>query len=302
MIACALGAACEKPGSAEAPKPAAVAPVVPAPPVTPPVATVEPGTIRTEVAEAMLLHLDGGASVQRGGTGEFVALKIGDAIRQGDVVRTEQGGSVELGIGGKTVALNEGSTMTMSILGAKRVRAEIVGNAVASSSGEGDVELAALGTDAVASSNGGKVALIADGHGKVVATAVQGSARFTAAGKKESLGEGQVSAASKSAPPTRPIAIPRRIKLTVAWPSGDATNRTTLALAGTASATARVWVQGQAVETAADGKFSSKVALKRGRQAVTVVAVDALGRRAAQTHQLLMDPDAPSIQGEVRYR
>jgi hypothetical protein len=263
----------------------------------------EPSTVRTEVVEAMLLHLDGGeATVQRGGSGDFVALKIGDAIREGDVVRTGEGTTLELDVATKSVVLSERSSLTFSILGAKRLHAEVMGHVMASNSGEGSIELAAIGSDAMASTDHGKMAFIVDGRGRAVATALEGSGRFSGGGRGEALKEGQMSTLGRSNLPSRPVSMPRHISLKVSWPAGSATNRSELTLRGVASPTSRVWVQGQPIDTGLDGTFVTRVTLKRGKQPVTVRALDALGRRATDTRQVLFDPDIPSIQGQVLYR
>ena len=296
LVIWVCGAACNPP-PAPAPPPSPP-PVAPAP--TPAPAKLAPP--RTEIVEAMLLHLDGDATVQRGGSGDFVALKIGDAIRQGDVVRTGEGATLELGVATRRVVLSERSSLSFLILGAKRLRADVAGHVTASNPGEGSLELGAAGSDAVASTERGKLALIVDGRGRAVATALEGGGRFSGGGSGESLKEGQMSALGRSNLPGRPVSVPRHISLRVSWPPGSATNRPDLALHGTASATARVWVQGQPVDTGLDGTFVTRLTLKRGKQPVTVRALDALGRRATDTRQVLFDPDIPSIQGQVLYR
>ena len=66
-----------------------------------------------------------------------------------------------------------------------------------------------------------------------------------------------------------------------------------------ASPLARVLVDGRKVEIASDGTWASTLTLKRGRQNVTVVVLDAFGRQAKRTKLFTLDPDAPRIKGRV---
>ena len=93
-----------------------------------------------------------------------------------------------------------------------------------------------------------------------------------------------------------------RTRLTTAgwqWPTETVTNVAEVTLKGRASPLARVLVAGRKVEIAADGTFAGTVTLKRGRQNVAVVVLDAFGRQATRTRQFTLDPDAPRIKGRV---
>jgi glucodextranase-like protein len=103
-------------------------------------------------------------------------------------------------------------------------------------------------------------------------------------------------------PPIRPLKLSERVFLAVEWPEQPATNRKTLPVRGRVDPGSRVLVQGRRVGTAVDGSFETEVALRQGSQSVSVSVTDLLGRNKSESRQITMDPNAPDIQGEVRYR
>lgn len=280
--------------------PTALTPLAELTPIPPRSADVP---LRTEVVGAILLHLNGVAEVQRGGAGGWRGLKIGDAIRQGDSVRTAEDGLAEFSIGDAQLRLSSRTLMTFSILGAKRVRAEVAGSveATRAEGGTGELELASVHGDAVARLEHGRLAVVSQGK-RTSVVVVEGRAKLTSRGTTLALKEGQLSISNGTGAPSRPVTAPQRISLKVRWPKEEVTNRAAFAVRGKVSATARVWVQGLPVEPAPSGDFATQVALKRGKQRVSVVAVDVLGRKAGESRQITLDADAPSIHGDVRYQ
>jgi hypothetical protein len=291
--------ACHKPAA-----PVAVAPVAPPAPVV--VDAGVPASAATDapvhqVLESIIIKLNGSAQVQRAGSDEWVELKIGDPVRPGDTVRTASDSEVSLGFGTAQLHLHDESSVKLKILGANRVRAEVAGQVEAAAPDASEqVELEGPG-GALATVRFGRAMMHAEGGRSAVAS-LEGKLALESGGSQVDLEEGAFSVAQDGRAPSRGIKAPKRAALEVAWPAQALTNKATLKLQGRAGPWTRVFVQGHAVQPADDGNFTSDVALHRGEQRVRVVAVDVLGHRTAKSMLITLDPDAPNIHAEVRFR
>jgi hypothetical protein len=292
-----LALACEAPPTPPAPDAATAVDAFDA--GTPDASTVPPAT-RPTLLPALVLSATGVVEVQRGGTGDWVALKIGDAVVKGDSVRTAGDGTVDLSFDIGRMRVAEGSQVTLEILDPRMVRAQVSGHADAEiSAGKGEMTLAAAGSDALLKSGAGRFALTSDGRGSTSAAALEGTADMSAGGRDVSLKAGEFETLHKGKL-TR-AKIPKKVFARGAWPAGLITNRAVLSLVIQASPASRVLVQGKTVEAGENGTYVAQIPLKRGPQKIQIVAVDLLGRRGYDTKVVTMDPDAPSIQGKVEY-
>lgn len=280
--------------------PLTVAPAAPSPPAAPEDAGIPlpPEPPRVETLDAIVFEFAGQAEVRRAGTGEWVALAVGDAVRVSDEVRTSADGSLQMRFGEARIQVREGSELTLRILEARAVRAEVRGLASGQAADGG--ELTFEGSGAVAVVRGGQLSLDANGD-RAVASSLSGDASLTSGGATIEVRPGQLATAQGASIPKR-TAIPKRVALQVNWPTEAETNQPSLVLRGKASPSARVLVLGRRIEPAADGSFQTQVALKRGRQSIQVVAIDPLGRRKSEKRQITFDPNAPSVSGKVEYR
>jgi len=287
------------------PEPVELAPLPPAT-VSPAMAVVEIadagaaaiGAVRVEKVDAIVFEFDGKAEVRRGGTGEWVALAVGDAVRVSDEVRTSADGNLEIRFGDARIQVHEGSELTLNFLEARAIRAQVRGR-VSGETPDGG-ELAFEGGGGVATGHGGQLSLDANDR-RAVASSLFGGASLTAGGATVDVQPGELATAQGTSI-TRPAKFPKRVLLSVNWPDRRETNQAALVIKGQTSASARVLVMGRRVEPAADGSFQAEVALKRGSQGVWVVAIDPLGRRKREQRQITFDPNAPSVSGKVEYR
>ena len=295
--ACALAAllACtEEAGPArpvQPPPPAPVVVVAPADAGAPVEAPLAAGTT------AAVTRLSGAVEVKRSGSEEWVTLSIGDAVRAGDQVRTTGEGEVELSLDAARIRVREDSELVLTVLTPREVRATVTGAAEAELP-EGERELTLGIGAAVARTTAGTLAVRVDGDA-ATASAVEGQGSLTVGDQTLELRKGEFTAVRGQA--ARPAPLPKTVSLAVDWPRRAETNKAELALKGRASAHARVVVAGRRVPVTPDGAFEARVALRRGKQTVTVVAVDPAGRRAVSSKQLILDPDAPSIKARVEY-
>ena len=281
-----------------APPPAPAVQVPAAPPVAAAPALDAGVQVEHDGTAASVVGITAGADVKRQGSEEWVALSLGDAVRVGDQVRTPAGGGVELSFDVARVRVSEDSQLELTMLTAREVRANLSGAGEAELP-EGQQELAFGVGAAVASARAGRMALHFDGK-TATASAIEGTANFTLGDKTVALRPGEF-ASVRGQSLSRAAKLPAAVKLDVAWPQRSETNKSEVSFKGRASPFARVLVAGRRVEAAADGSFEAKVPLKRGKQTVTVVAVDPAGRRVTKSKQFVMDPDAPSIKGRVEY-
>jgi hypothetical protein len=245
----------------------------------------------------LVVKLDGVVEVLHRGTDAWVALAVGDAVQVGDQVRTPPEGSLELSFDVTEIKVHEESVVEISLLEPKEVRVKVNGSTEAHASG-GQVSLEAGG--AAIHSKGGRVSLAFDGA-TATASALEGRATVSVGGNSVELTGGEF-ATARGAALSRAAKIPSAVSLEVNWPPEVETNRPTLTVKGRVSPSAKLTVDGRKVVPAPDGTFETHIALKRGRQTIIVVAVDAFGRRAVRARQITLDPEAPRIRGAVEYQ
>jgi hypothetical protein len=238
----------------------------------------------------------GQVEVQRAGEG-WVELTLGAPIRMGEKVRTAEGGEVELIFGGTILRVAEDSDVELTLLTEQMVKVSLTGSGEAQLK---DGEVAFSAGDAVASAKSGRLSLTFDGQ-SATAAALEGEAQFSAGGKSVLLKAGQFSTARAGAL-GKPTKLPKAVALLVAWPEQAITNKNELYVRGKASPQARLLVNGKKVQVTGDGRFEARVPLKRGKQNVTVVAIDPAGRKVVRSKAVVMDPDAPSIKAKVEYK
>jgi hypothetical protein len=162
--------------------------------------------------------------------------------------------------------------------------------------GRGTVELEVEGTDAKAFSDGGRFFVTAEGRGVVAVAAVDGAVKLSSGGSSVQVDKGEISRVDRSgAAPSTPNEAIRRVLLAVEWPPGHETNRATLPLTGTAAPGSRVFVQGKPVEVGPAGGFRVEVPLRKGKQKIAVVSIDALGRRKTAESTVVLDESLPDV-------
>ena len=286
----------------------APAPPRPAPPVQVQVLAAdagsgeEPAQVVHETLPGFLMNLSSGtAEVRRAGTNQWIVLKIGDPIRQGDAVRSAADNQLELTLGQGHIRVNPGGQLSLEALDASMIRAHITGQVEAQSAqGEQSIEL--QGEEGVYGRvSAGRFLMNASSSGRTQLAVLSGSASLQSGDKSVELGEGESTSIERGKLGAR-SKVPKNVALHVGWPPNDATNQALLSLNGHVGAWTHVVVQNKEVTPGADGTFLAKVALKPGKQRVAVVATDVFGRHVAQTHVITMDPTAPAIKARVEYR
>jgi hypothetical protein len=263
------------------------------------------GPERIETLSAVVFEFDGKAQVLRKGTGEWVDLAFGDAVRVDDQVRTSADGHLEMRFGDARIQVQEGSELALKFLDARAIRADVKGVVSGNATDGGELTFEGRGTGVVAVSNG-QLSLDANDQ-RAVVSSLSGGARLTSDGSTVQLAAGESVTARQGAGLARPSAGGKKVLLKMAWPHQAETNQQVLVVKGKASANARVLVMGRRVEPGADGSFEAKVELKRGPQVISILAIDPLGRKTTEKRKIkkrkiTYDPNAPSVRGKVEYK
>ena len=280
-LAICLAIAC---GRAQDRAPAAAAPArapAPAPPKAPALATVTASRGQVER--------------QRGAAGQWAQVREGDQLGSSDALRTFAG-EADLAVEGVRLRLHESSGVLLRAVDPRRLRARVRGSVESEvAPGKGSLDLEVEESDAVAHSDGGHFYITADGRGVIAVAAVTGSVHLTSAGKSVEVQQGEVSRVVAAAAPAQPIEALRRVLLSVEWPRDKETNRARLPVSGRVDSGSRVFVQGQPVPVEPGGAFRAEVPLRKGRQKIAVVTIDALGRRKASESFVLRDDSLPDV-------
>jgi hypothetical protein len=262
--------------------------------VAAPAARVAPGAPAEEGADVVAVQ---GAVERRVAGGKWERLEPGDRLRVDHSVRTGPASRAELTIGGAsriTVADRTELTVREMTTAVQRLRLTRGRIGVAHPPGGGRVlRVESASGEAVAETSGARFSVMSTGVSFAVATET-GSVNLAAAGGAVEVNAGEQSVAPGGAAPSAAAPIPVSVLLKVARIGGA---QETCTVRGTAGSAAVVEVEGEPVETAADGRFAATVRRRRGAP-VTVVARDVTGR-ATERQVRCDDDDGPS---KVRLR
>ena len=247
--------------------------------------------------QAVVTASRGQVELLRNTGGSWSQVRVGDKVGVGEALRTGSG-EADVAIAGVKVRLHESSGMHIEKIGKRQLAARVRGSieSEVDEKEQSRLDVAVEGTDAVAHSEGGHFFVTADGRGVVAVAAVTGAVHLSARGKDVEVKKGEVSrVAATGLTPSAPTEALRRVLLSVAWPRQRETNRQSLPLAGTVEPGSRVFVQGQPVPVESSGGFHADVPLKKGKQKVSVLTIDALGRRKQVENVVLRDDSLPEV-------
>ncbi len=274
----------------------------PPPPVvevaTPPAPLVEPVETAPEpprVEELKLGETTGEVEVRRG-AGDYEKAVLGMVLRKDDALRTGDGRAKLSADGSYEIDVEPFTSLEVGELTASLSRLLLENGMLTADVKAKDgrvVEVAAKNSDAVARTSDGAFALSSNGEGTVAVGARRGEVEFAAAGKAVLLRAGQTSVALPSSQPTDPVQVPTSLFLKVALPSDGEINQNRLTVKGTTSPGAHLIVAGRRVTVSADGRFSTVVKLREGKNALLVEGRDVAGNQVAKRADLVVDTTAP---------
>lgn len=248
-------------------------------------AAVEP------VERAVVTASRGQVELVRDGT--VSPAKVGDRLGARDALRTRDG-EADLSVDGVKVRLHEASRIELQQVDKRALRARVRGSVESEVEQNGKLDVAVEDSDAVAHSEGGHFFVSADGKGIVAVASVTGTVHLSGGGKSVAVNKGEVGRVlAPGEAPSEPAAALRRVLLSVQWPGQRETNRASLPVVGRVEPGSRVFVQGQPVTVEAGGGFRAQVPLRKGKQKIAVVTVDALGRRKQVDAIVMRDDSLP---------
>jgi hypothetical protein len=246
-------------------------------------------------ALATVISQKGKVEVQRK-KGEWKTVNVGDRLDVTDAIRTSEDAEVDIAVNQVKLRIHERSEFAVKKLSDSVIRGRLTGRMESQvSAGKGSVEVEAEGSDAVVKTQGGHFSMISNGQGVVAVANLSGEVDVAAKGKSVSLKAGQVSHIKSNAAPEPPSRALKNVLLAVEWPGAKVTNKKSITLAGKVEIGSRVTIQGRIIEPKEDGTFTAQVDLRPGRQELSVVATDVLGRKKRAQNMLTHDAKAPNI-------
>jgi Glucodextranase, domain B/FecR protein len=256
-------------------------------------------------AQAVVTAKQGKVQLLRASDGTVAEAKVGDRLSSRDALRTEVG-EADVAVDGVRVRLHESSRLELKHVGDQALRARVRGSVESEVEDKGKLDVEIENSDATAHSDGGHFFVTADGRGVVAVASVTGTVNVAGGGRSVALNQGEVTRLTRSSPaPSKPVAALRRVLLSVQWPDQKETNKATLPIEGRVDPGSRVFIQGQPVAVEESGTFHAEVPLRKGKQKIAVVTVDALGRRKEVEGVVLRDdslPDAKVKKGLWQWR
>lgn len=269
----------------------------PPPPVAPPtpkVVTPEP----KKPVEVTITEAEGRVELRRA-NGEWETAALGAVLRPSDALRTLDGASAVI-VGGEAyeVRMEPGTEVSIDEL-TDSISRLLLGSGMATAKVKGEArhvfEVKASGSDAVARTEDGTFAISNNGEGTVAVGTREGQVELLGQGKAVIVRAGQQSIVFPGKAPTDPTPIPTSLLLKVQWPAGKTQRRRTVVISGEGPSGALVQVDGRAVRTGADGRFSTKVTLGEGRNDVAVRAKHVGGAEAVERREVRVDTTPPAV-------
>lgn len=255
-------------------------------------------------ARAELTEVRGAVQV-RAADGSWRDVVPGERLGADDGVRTGRNAEAVLRMGsGVEVRLSPRSEFTVRELTAEvsKIRLE-EGHVTATVDERGKrvLKVAARGTEAEAASAGGQFGVVTDGKGQLAVATTTGSVNLSSAGQTVEVKSGETSTVSASGAPSAPSTIPSSLFLKVGA-AAQKTNQLSTVVSGSTDPGALVRVNDTTTTADASGKFSMKVPLKDGKNALAVDVTDATGRmRTEPLPAVTVDRVKPVIEAETQW-
>lgn len=270
----------------------------PTPPPAPEVKTEAPAPEPAKPVDLEISEVTGTVEVRHGG--EWVPAKAGVRLRPSDTVRTK-GGSYAVLIGGEAVQVRMDPETEVSVDELTDSLSRILlGNGMATTivrpGKRHTFEVKAAGSDAVARTGEGTFTMSNDGKGTVAVGTREGEVTFLGQGKVVIVRAGQQSVVRPGTAPSEPTPMPSSLLLKVQWPAAATTRQRKLVVAGQTEAGGRVEVEGETLYPESDGRFSTTVTLKEGRNAVHVRALSVSGGKQEESRDIHLDTSPPKLQ------
>jgi hypothetical protein len=237
-----------------------------------------------------------GAVEIRHGSGAYSPALLGTVLRADDALRTLDGRARLVAKDAYDVRVEPGTELEIQELADRLSKFRLgVGLLVARVEGKSGrrLEVAAKGSDAVASSSDGSFAVANNGSGTVAVGARAGEVELKAAGKAVVLRQGQQSIVTPGSAPSDARPIPASLFLKVDWPKEKETNRREIAVTGRTAPGAVLLLAGVPTKVEKDGRFKAAVKLREGKNPLAATSFDVGGHQTESRRDLTVDTTAP---------
>lgn len=219
---------------------------------------------------------------RRAPDGDWTRLDVGSVVSTDDALRTsgaDAEATLSLGDFGTTLVIS--GEFTVPTLTSELSTVEVVDGRIAAQvapSTERILRVEARGSDAIAESHDGAFSVLSTGKGRVAVASKRGAVAVRAGGETVVVEGGSQTLVTHEGPPSPPAKIATSLLLKVGRTARQLRVRETI-VRGNTSPGAIVSIGGVRVQADERGEFSTKVALREGRNALTLRVEDSLGRR-----------------------
>jgi hypothetical protein len=287
----------EPPSRAELIKPAAVVAPAPEPAPPPPPPTAAPPTRMT------VTSVKGKVELREAEAQPWQPLAVDARVGDTAALRTDDGSTAVLtGDDGVRLEVSAKSQIALTGVEGNVARVRLDSGRIAANVPEGSqrLQVAVRGSDAVMETGTGAFAVLRDDDGRVSVASTEGTLGLTARDHRVEVAAGQLSIVPVDGQPSKPSRIPASLFLKVSRSGPQKVSRRDTDLDGTTTPGAVVAINGNAVLTDAQGRFSTRVPLREGANSIEVVARDVLGRVQRQRLPGVdVDTKAPKLEGKT---
>lgn len=252
-------------------------------PPPPPLAGGLSDSVRVELPlETITIVSVDGKAERRRDDGTWEAIDASSQLAADDVVRTDDGSTMELALGAAVhVRVAEATELTLGEVSRSLSRIELADGRLASVVDAGyRFRVEVRDSDATAETDGGAFAVMSRDAGAVAVAASEGTVRLSSGGEAVDVRSGQLSVAERGRAPSSPAKIPASLFLKLGRGVSVGPAQVQVDVEGTTVPGAVVRVAGRATSSQARGAFKQTVVLREGQNAIIVEVEDAMGRRA----------------------
>ncbi len=241
-----------------------------------------------------------------GSDGTWRSLAAGEELSLDDTLRTADGATAVLSLGEHAlIELSPQSQMQVAEISRETSRLRLEDGRMQATVTTEDSKLRVTfkGSDAVAESGAGEFSALTVGDGTVAVAARKGDVTLTAKEKTVTVAAGQQSIVRPDLPPASPIVIEPALFLKVGKPSSLIQREKETVVTGEASPGAIVEVNGVRAVVGTDGRFSTRVELREGKNSLVVRAVTASGAKESETlPAITVDSKPLDVTGKVEWK
>lgn len=232
-------------------------------------------------ADAAVVSAIDGTLERRDASGAWSTVAVGERLRAEDVVRTPPGSRATLAIGDRSrIALSDATQVGVREITSALQRLRLSRGRLSVDQQPDGARVIVVETergDAAAQAGAARFSVLSTGESLAVASDA-GVVRLQTLGGAVEVKEGEQAVAFRGAAPSRPVPIPRAVLLKLANAAAAAPPALCAVVEGSVRPGAEVRVDGERVDPGPDGRFTRRVARRRGMESVAVETREVTGK------------------------